>query len=135
DFILHIVDASHSDIEQHQHTVHDQLKDLGADTIPMLTVYNKKDKLTADFIPSYHPSILISALDENDVQAILFKVEKILREEWQQYKITLNPDHGKLLNQFTRETIVDKQYFDEEAMNYQLQGFIHDEHPLKRYIK
>lgn len=134
DFILHVVDASHEDIEQQQRTVHSLLNDLGADSIPMLTIYNKQDQLTTDFIPSYFPSILVSLLDQSDVQAILAKVEEVLREEWQWYTITLDPSQGKLLNQFTKETMVKKQYFDEETMDYNLQGFIQRDHPLKRYI-
>lgn len=41
DFIIHVVDASHSDFEQHQHTVLELLKELDAHTVPTLTVYNK----------------------------------------------------------------------------------------------
>ncbi|MDY0396442.1 GTPase HflX [Virgibacillus halophilus] len=42
DLILHVVDGSHPDQLHHQQVVNDLLRQLGAETIPTLTVYNKK---------------------------------------------------------------------------------------------
>src|SRR5690625_4948474 len=47
DFILHVVDKSNPDFEQHHQTVNHLLKDLEAHAIPTLTVYNKKDLIKA----------------------------------------------------------------------------------------
>src|SRR5690625_3005323 len=67
DFILHVVDGSHSNSEQHQSTVLRLLNDLGAREIPMLTVYNKKDLFKETVIPSLHPNMIISAYNEQDL--------------------------------------------------------------------
>lgn len=135
DFILHVVDAANPDMEQQQDTVMALLKDLDAHTIPMLTVYNKKDRLTADFIPSNYPSILVSATEASEVQRILTKVEEILRDEWQWYNVLLDPDEGKTMSQFEQETIMDERNFDQKLMKYRLKGFIREDHPLTSYIK
>ncbi|MTW84894.1 GTPase HflX [Virgibacillus dakarensis] len=135
DFILHVVDASHPDQEQHQDTVLTLLEELGAHSIPMLTVYNKQDLLTEEFIPAHHPSILISAFDERNIQDLLAKVEAILRDEWVWYRTILDPDQGKLIDRFAHETIVDEQVYDEEQMKYLLKGFIRESHPLTSQLK
>ncbi|MEN1969949.1 GTPase HflX, partial [Lentibacillus sp. N15] len=135
DFILHVVDAADPDMEQQHDTVIALLKDLGAHSIPMLTVYNKKDLLTSEFFPPHHPSVLVSVLEAEDVQAIMTKVEEILREEWQWYSIALDPNEGRLLHRLEHETILDEQVFDEEQMKYLLTGYIQEDHPLTSYMK
>src|SRR5699024_12328146 len=88
--LLHVVDRSHEDVEQHQTTVLKLLKELGADKIPMLTVYNKKDLLDDSFIPMHHPNIIISALDDQDLHSLVVKIESVLKETWNQYIIELD---------------------------------------------
>src|SRR5699024_6425445 len=50
DLLLHVVDASHEGYVEQEETVHSILTELDAHTIPMLTVYNKKDLLERDFV-------------------------------------------------------------------------------------
>src|SRR5699024_9581511 len=45
DLLLHVVDASNEGYENQQDTLLEILEDLGADQLPILTVYNKKDLL------------------------------------------------------------------------------------------
>ncbi|MBE7179556.1 MAG: 50S ribosome-binding GTPase, partial [Mucilaginibacter polytrichastri] len=47
DILLHVVDISHPNFEDHINTVNETLKDLGAIDKPMITVFNKID--------AYHP--------------------------------------------------------------------------------
>ncbi|WP_099158180.1 GTPase HflX [Virgibacillus ndiopensis] len=135
DFILHVVDASHPDQVQHQDTVLSLLDELGANTIPMLTVYNKTDKLNEDFIPSNHPSIQISAFDEQDVSRLLTKIEVILKDEWDWYSAEISPVEGKLINRIENETIMEERYFDEDQAKYKVKGFVREEHPLTSQLK
>jgi GTP-binding protein HflX len=76
DLIVHLVDSSDPDIEEKMHTVTHTLTNLGADTIPRLTVFNKIDKathLTPDQIRSFQETydpIFISANHPPDVQHV-----------------------------------------------------------------
>src|SRR5690606_9824245 len=65
DFLLHVVDASDESNDEQQKTVKEILRELDAHTIPMLTVYNKKDLLQESFFGTEHPHMIISAFDEN----------------------------------------------------------------------
>lgn len=135
DFLLHVVDASHPDQEQHIDTVHSILKDLDAHTIPMLTVYNKSDLLTDHFFPTEHPSLVMSAYDRKDLDTLLVSIEKLLKEEWEHYHIELRPDQGKALHLFSIHTMVIRKYFDEEKNMYVVEGYIPRKYPIETMIE
>ncbi len=135
DFILHVVDSSHPDQEQHQHTVIKLLQELEADTIPRLTVYNKKDLVTADLIPMHHPNLVMSAYNETDVKELLIKIEEIIKKEWNSYAISLDPAEGRTLHRLKQETIITDKYFDEEDNKYIIHGHMQQTHPLQYLLK
>lgn len=135
DFLLHVVDVSHPDQEQHIDTVHSILKDLDAHHIPMLTVYNKSDLLTEEFFPTEHPSLVISAYDQQDLDTLLVKIEQLLKEEWEHYYIELRPDQGKSLHLFSIHTMVTNKYFNEDKNVYVIEGFIPKKYPIETMIE
>ncbi|MGM8213338.1 GTPase HflX [Virgibacillus sp. W0430] len=135
DFILHVIDSSHPDQAEQQKTVLHILDDLGAGTIPSLTVYNKKDLLDEDFIPTSHPYIRTSAYSEMDIRNLLVNIEHILKEAWNLYTIHLHADKGKELHDLTQETIVTEKYFDEAVNKYIVEGYMKQDHPLQRLLK
>ena len=133
--ILHVVDATHEDNLQQQETVKNILEDLNATKIPILTVYNKKDKLTEDFIPTNHPFALISAYDEEDLNQLLIQIEDIIKNEWDYYSVHLGPEEGKIMHQIERETIVQESKYNELTNQYYLAGYIRKNHPIQGIIK
>ncbi|MBO1004344.1 GTPase HflX [Pseudogracilibacillus auburnensis] len=135
DFLLHVVDASHEGNEEQQNTVMQILRELDAHTIPMLTVYNKSDLLQEDFIPLHHPYIVMSAYDEKDQETLVLKIEEVLKQEWDQYSISLKPDKGRLMNQLGTHTIVTRKQYNENKNQYDLEGFIPQIHPLQSMVK
>lgn len=131
-FIIHVVDSSNPDQVQQQETVIDILKDLDAHTIPMLTIYNKKDKIHDNFVPLQHPHIALSAYEETDIKKLILKIEKMLKQLWDKYEAVLNPDEGKLLSALDRETIVTSRVFNEELNKYEVSGYAHKRHSIHR---
>ncbi|MFD1336198.1 GTPase HflX [Oceanobacillus iheyensis] len=136
DFLLHVVDASDSDLNQQQKTVQKLLEELNANHIPMLTVYNKKDLIQGeDFIANQFPNVLISAYDENDLQHMMLQVESILKEEWNFYTTHVHPEKGDLLYRLKTETLITNREFNEEKEEYVVQGFVRHNHPLNRLVE
>ncbi|MFD1018276.1 GTPase HflX [Thalassobacillus hwangdonensis] len=135
DFIIHMVDGAHPDHEQHEETVLKLLGDLGADHLPILTVYNKKDLLTGEFIPHAFPSITVSVHDPIDIGRVLGKIEEVLKEEWEEYDVFLEAYEGRKLQQLKRESIVDHLTFNEEREGYAMHGYLHPDHPLLNQLK
>ncbi len=135
DFLIHMVDGSHPDLNQQQDTVLRLLKELQADTIPMLTVYNKKDLFEQDVIPMNHPYMFMTAHREADIQQLLRKVENLLKAEWQFYSLSLLPDQGKLLQQLEQDTIIESKLFLEEKQVYKIKGYMRKDIPLNRLLE
>ncbi|NBJ68308.1 MULTISPECIES: GTPase HflX [Clostridia] len=135
DFLIHMVDGSHPDLNQQQDTVLRLLKELHADTIPMFTVYNKKDLFEQDVIPMNHPYMFMSAHREADIQQLLRKVENLLKAEWQFYSLSLLPDQGKLLQQLEQDTIIESKLFLEEKQVYKIKGYMRKDIPLNRLLE
>lgn len=125
DLLLHVVDASSDNRQQHEETVTKLMEELDLSSIPVLTIYNKSDKITNPllFVPTLFPSVLISAKTirgkEQLSQAIKLKIMEIL----QPYTLNLGPGEGKLLNQLQRETLLLSSEFNEEEQIYFLKGF------------
>ncbi len=135
DLILHVVDASHEDNLQHQNTVLEILDDLEANDIPILTVYNKKDLLTSDFIAYNHPYILMSAYKDSDIKKLLIEIEDLIKSSWLTYSIYLDPGQGKLMHEFKEQSIIVEERFDIEKNKYFLSGYIKENHPLTGKLK
>ncbi|MFA1822164.1 GTPase HflX [Virgibacillus oceani] len=135
DFLIHVVDGSNPDMEQQQHTVMELLEELDAHRIPMLTVYNKRDAFSEDFIPLQHPYLRISAYQQEDIQTLLQKIQDLLKENWDEYTVHLNPDDGKLLQRLEQETIVIDKDFAEDKNQYIFKGYMRSDHPLKMLLE
>src|SRR5699024_2536041 len=135
DLLLHVVDASNEGYENQQDTVLEILEDLGADQLPILTVYNKKDLLEKTFFPSLHPNILISAYKDEDQAALLYKIESILKEQWDHYVISLEANQGREMHQLEMQSIVVHKEYNEKTKQYDIEGYMEKEHSLKSIIK
>ncbi|MGX4669315.1 GTPase HflX [Cerasibacillus sp. JNUCC 74] len=135
DFLIHMVDGSHPNLNKQQDTVLELLKELNTHTIPMLTVYNKKDLIKQDVIPINHPHLLISAYEAADINRVLTTIEHLLKKEWEYYAVSLPPDQGKLLQQLERDTIIEKKQFDEIRQVYEVKGYMRNEIPLNRLLE
>ncbi|WP_040981562.1 GTPase HflX [Oceanobacillus jeddahense] len=136
DFLLHVVDISDPDLLQQQDTVRKLLNELEAGHIPVLTVYNKKDQLEADFfLANQFPNIQISALEEENLQSLLIKVEEVLKEEWDLFDIVLDSSKGDLLYQLQSAALIVKKELIEETNQFHIQGYVRKKHPFHRFVE
>ena len=79
DLLVHVIDASDPNHEEHEKTVLQIMKDLEMLDIPRLTLYNKVDKVE-DFTPTQTPYRLVSAKDPDSRT----KLQDILLEKMQE---------------------------------------------------
>ncbi|MFI3226549.1 MAG: GTPase HflX [Clostridia bacterium] len=79
DILLHVVDASNPEYIEHMDTVTDVIKQLGADDIKTITVFNKVDLCEGDFVPEGLDNyVFISAKDGTGITELLQIIEKTL---------------------------------------------------------
>lgn len=82
DFLIHVVDASNPKMEEQMQVVYDTLRELGADDKPVITLFNKQDKLASretlrDFKAEY--TILTSAKNGEGLDALCVALEELLK--------------------------------------------------------
>ncbi|WEZ72338.1 GTPase HflX [Bacillus altitudinis] len=137
DYLLHVIDSSNEDYEGHERTVHKLLEELEADRIPMLTVYNKKDQIRPDFIPSSKQRhILISARHEEDVKRLKADIMAELKKDFLKlYHVRIPAYEGKLISALKSETLVESLEFQKEAELYDITGFSGEEQTILGQIK
>ncbi len=86
DLFLHIVDASHPDMETHLTTVEALLEEMELLHVPRLVVLNKIDKIKEELPPalleSKYKGVAISAKNGENLDKLLKKVEEMLFPSW-----------------------------------------------------
>ncbi len=79
--ILHIIDASHPLMEKQIETVENTLKEIGAANKPILSVFNKIDKLSTPELERlkrrFPDGVFISALKKNGLDELLMKIDDL----------------------------------------------------------
>jgi GTP-binding protein HflX len=136
DLILHVVDSSNPDYFNHEQTVYKLLKELDAEKIPILTVYNKKDEQHQDFVPSSkHDSILISAFNENDLQLLRQEIQSLMMDSMEEYKVYIPNSEGKLLSQLKSTSVLTEFSFEEEKDSYLCRGYIQSTLAITQQLK
>lgn len=128
DLLLHVVDASAPDRLQQEQTVLELLSELELLTIPILTVYNKLDKIdTAQFTPTLFPNCGISAKSSIGKENLTDAVARKLMEILVPYEFVVAPDKGNELSELRRQTLLLTEAFQEAENNYLVKGFAKQE--------
>ncbi|HET7521828.1 MAG TPA: GTPase HflX [Bacillales bacterium] len=131
DLILHIIDASNPNFAQHERTVLSLLRELEADSIPILTVYNKMDRVHRPVIPSPDTNaILISAKEDRDIFRLKYKVEETARKEMAHYDATIPLANGRLLAKLESDSFIEEREILEKEECVRLKGAIPPDLPL-----
>ena len=83
DILIHLVDASSTQIEEHIESVKKILNDLNLSGIPRLLVYNKADLLNDEGLENMRQAtdaVIISALDRNSLLPLIERVGQMLEQ-------------------------------------------------------
>lgn len=84
DVILHMVDASNPQMDMQMHIVYETLQSLGVQNKPVITVFNKQDRLEEQAVLrdfKADETVCLSALTGAGLEELEEKLEKVLREQ------------------------------------------------------
>ena len=121
DLLVHVIDASDPNHEEHEKTVLAIMKDLDMLDIPRLTLYNKADK-AENFTPTLTPYVLISAKKENSRAVLQETLLNKMRELFVPFRIKVSPSKAYKLHELESLSIIDKREYLEESET--LSGYI-----------
>ncbi|CAM3718660.1 GTPase HflX [Erysipelothrix urinaevulpis] len=86
DIIVHVLDASHDDVELQMSTTNKILDDLEIKDKKILTVFNKMDQVISPEVfvdeTGQNNKLYISALSKKDIKSVLNKIESMLHEQY-----------------------------------------------------
>jgi GTP-binding protein HflX len=119
ELLLHVVDASAPDPQAHMDAVRTVLRDIGADDVPELLVFNKSDRAdpeAARRLVDRHPgSVLLSAADGQGVDDLLTAIADRLREMANVVELVVPYDRGDVIAAVHRQGEVVSECHDPDA--------------------
>lgn len=122
DLILQVIDASHPDYQIHMEVVDEVLTELGAESIPRLTVFNKMDRVEERPISAVSGKVLyLSAYVEEDMQRLLQAIEAHIESQYNRYVLRLPTERGDLYALVRRNLHVLREEIGEDGMYYELE--------------
>lgn len=104
DLLLHVVDISHPNVEQHFEAVEDTLAEIEVPPIPRILVYNKSDRWNSTELPirfeedEYVTSVLVSAAKRQGLENLLSAIDLGLATALRTLKLRLPYNRGDLVS-------------------------------------
>ena len=113
DLLLHVIDVSNPQWQQQAAIVESLIRELKADQIPCLRVYNKCDLAFSGQRPAGEDSVSISARTGEGLDRLLALIDKRLDKGTRRVTIHLPYDKGSLLDMLYREAKVESVEYSE----------------------
>ncbi len=131
DLLLHVIDCADEERAENILQVEAVLKEIGADKIPVLEVYNKIDLLSAETL-SIEPrldcdqdglikAVWVSASQKKGLHQLLTALAERLGRDILHASVTLSPDRGKLRAAlYKQNAVVNESYTDQGASELEI---------------
>jgi GTP-binding protein HflX len=121
DLQIHVIDAADERRKENIEQVYEVLKEIGADEVPQLLVYNKIDKL--DDVPAridrdedgIIQAVWLSAKDDVGTELLSQALTERLSKMMMQCQLNIPPKHGRLRGQLYQMNFVTSEQFSEQG--------------------
>lgn len=149
DILLQVVDYSDSHYKEQIAVTERTLKELGADGIPMIYLYNKADKVSADDIPgspapdskdvrSTLPvvtpnSIYLSAKEKIGMEELICLIEQKLAGGYQECTFLIPYTDGRAVSYLNKNAVVSAMEYQEDGVLMKVNCKIQDSRYYEKY--
>lgn len=132
DILLQVVDYSDSHYKEQIAVTDDTLKELGAEGIPMIYVYNKADKVPADDIPGLsgagdaepmnklpavtQDSIYLSAKERIGMEELICLIEEKLSDGYRECTLLIPYTDGRAVSYLNENAVVYEAEYQEQGV-------------------
>lgn len=114
DLLLHVIDFSHPYYFDQILTTNKVLKELGAEEIETIYVFNKIDLNTSDLPHGFTPSVKVSLKDETNIDELLSIIKKELFKHDVTVVYMIPHTRGDIVNQLVEHAeIIEREYLNE----------------------
>ena len=121
DFLLHILDASHSQVIEQERVVRKILDEIGVKGMNIIPVLNKIDLLDSSNIlrrlkNTFPEAVAISALKKQRIDRLLERITESFRNRYQKIRVNIPLAEGKLIARLHHEgKILKENYMKQQA--------------------
>lgn len=140
DILLHVIDISHPQMDEHIQVVKETIADLGAGNTPTLFVFNKIDALDdrtiiKDLQTRYSPSVFISAYRGINILGFKTLLSEMIHSSFKELSVIIPHDQYKLLSQIHDTAEVTEQLHEEDGIHVTIKVSEKNKEFLERIVK
>ncbi|AIQ50293.1 GTPase HflX [Paenibacillus sp. FSL R7-0331] len=121
DLLIHVVDASDPQHEQHMAVTSETLKALGADGIPTVYAYNKSDLTDRAYPAVEGGTITISARQSSGISELTGLIRSHVFNDYIQCEILVPFDRGSIVSYFNEHAHVQEVSYEEQGTRLRLE--------------
>lgn len=130
DLLIHVMDASNELLHAQRKVTLDTLKQIGADNIPMINVYNKID-LVDDF--DLDDGVRISCLNKIGLDTLFQEIEAKLYPNEVSFKCLIPYDKMSLINKYIKIVSIEKLEELDDGLLVMVAGTVDNTQELKKF--
>lgn len=136
DILIHVMDASSPELDNQTAVVESVLKDIGASGKPVIGVYNKCDKITAEPVArlSYDKNVFISAKNGVNIDALIRAIADVAPGKKRRIRACIPYSEGALVDELHRNQKVESEEYAESGtvMDLMIDSAMYER--IKRYV-
>ncbi|WP_151735554.1 GTPase HflX [Paenibacillus tengchongensis] len=121
DLLIHVVDVSDPQHEQHMEVTRETLKALGADGIKTIYAYNKADLTELDYPDVQEHAVRLSAKQGKGIAELTALIRKSLFNDYVQREILVPYDRGAVVSYFNEHANVQSVSYEEAGTRLTLE--------------
>lgn len=134
DLLLHVIDYSDPNYKQHIEITNETLKEIGAENIPTIYVYNKSDLVIENIPVIEENSIYISAKKFKGIKELTDIIIKYIYSSNVDCKMHIPYEKGSILSYFNKNATIKSTEYDEIGTIIQVNCRYEDSEKFKEYI-
>ncbi len=137
DLIVHLIDINDENLQQHKETTTKLVEKIVGKEIPVLTVYNKIDKIVSDKITTIPTNdiLYISAINKLNIDKLLETVDMLINGEKHKYNLKIPNKNLKDYYWLYENRITENVEFDGEGVLFNAILYDNEKNEYKNFIK
>ncbi|GAB6109631.1 GTPase HflX [Fusibacter bizertensis] len=136
DLLLHVIDASNENYRNHMKVTEETLKEIGANDIPVVNVFNKIDLVKDSVLDSLSAenAVKLSAKSFKGIELLVDIIKETVFKDYVKCVVKIPVEDGKLYSYLNENTnILDMKFVDEDTI-LTIECSPYDQLMLEKYL-